>query len=234
MLYQLKYYRDFFAPPPPIPTPITYIPPTLPSHNHDYVTAGFFVGKLIREWDLWTPFEEALLDLPSQTNRSKEKSSIRDLIVLRQNVQTFAYAIAVVMPWRKHPQTPVTRPAKTFAGAILTAMGNRFLRPWDLVDSMFDEDDRTYKALEMVLQVDSLEKANIFREIYGQFWAGHVLCAAIFKWCEISMGEVGEEKLQEIWDGNKEYWKSISEAVDRVRWNTWDEGDTGTKDTTGQ
>ena len=129
------------------------------------------------------------------------------------------------MPWRKYPDHPVTGDAKTFAGNILCAIGPRLVRRWDLIDQMFDEDSRTWKALE-ALDVDSMEKAVEFKKEYGEFWAGWVLCAAIFKWCEICKGEIGEEGLNEIWSQTQSYWRDVASAVDRIQWDNWEEKNT--------
>lgn len=175
---------------------------------------------MVSEWELWTPFEEALLSLPTSTYRTKNKNHIRDLIILRQNVQTLAYAICIIMPWRNYPDRPATGEAKTFAGSILGAIGQRLVRRWDLIDQMFDEDDKTVRALE-VADVDSMEKAVEFKKDYGEFWAGWVLCAAIFKWCEMCKGEISEEGLQEIWSQSQSYWRDMASAVDKIRWDNW-------------
>ena len=201
-----------------------------------------------REWNLWTPFEEALLDLPSSTDRKKNKRKVRDLITLRENVIKFAYAIALVIPWRKqkysyaaaeisvlgggnNSEGIIGGKAKTFAGSILEELGSsfvgKFVRAWELIDEMFLEDKRTLISLDKILEVDSSKKAVEFKEFYGKFWAGHVLCGAIFRWCEICEmhdGRIGkEEELEEVWGREEEYFRKIALAVDRVRWDSWGE-----------
>ena len=221
MVYQTKYYNDFFSPPPPIPTPPTYIPPTIPSTKAEYVSTSWFIAKLISEWELWTPFEEALLSLPTSTHRAKNKNRLRDLITLRQNVQMFAYAICIVMPWRKYPDCPATGDVKTFAGSILCAMGHRLVRQWGLIDQMFDEDEKTVRALDVV-QINAKEKAVEFRKEYGEFWASWVLCAAVFQWSELCKGEINEEELNEIWNQSWSHWRDLALAVDKIRWDNWE------------
>lgn len=222
MIYETKYYRDFFSPPRPITASEAWIPPVIPSNNADYVIASWFVSNLQREWDLWTPFEEALIDLPHQTNLPKDKKNVRALSVLRLNVQSFAVSIAAVLPWRKHMERPANEMgAKTLAGSILASIGTRLVRPWQLIDSMFDEDESTVKAVELVLEIKSVEQANTFKEKYGQFWAAHVLCGAMFAWCDICEGQGGEKELEEIWNRTEERWRAVAFAVDRMRWNAW-------------
>ena len=101
-------------------------------------------------------------------------------------------------------------------------LGHRLVRRWDLIDQMFDEDEKTVKALEGVLQVDSMEKAVEFKKEYGEFWAGWVLCAAIFRWCEMCNGEISEEGLNEIWNQSRSYWRDVALAVDQIRWDNWE------------
>ena len=83
---------------------------------------------------------------------------------------------------------------------------------------MFDEDGKTVKALGVV-DVDSMERAVEFKKEYGEFWAGWVLCAAVFKWCEMCKGEISEEGLNDIWSQNWSYWKDMALAVDQIRWD---------------
>jgi hypothetical protein len=143
--------------------------------------------------------------------------------VLRLNVQSFAVSIAAVLPWRKHLEKPAGETgAKTIAGSILAAIGTRLVKPWQLIDSMFDKDERTVKTVELVLGVGSAEQAIAFKETYGQFWAAHVLCGAMFAWCDICQGQVEENRLEEIWNSTEERWRAIAFAVDRIRWNAWD------------
>ena len=89
--------------------------------------------------------------------------------------------------------------------------------------AMFFEDERTCMALERVLEVDSKEMAVEFKKDYGQFWAGYVLCAGIFRWVEICEGRIEEGELEEIWNLNAEYFRRMALAVDRLQWDSWKE-----------
>jgi hypothetical protein len=138
-----------------------------------------------------------------------------------QNVQSFAYVIASVMPWRKHPQRP-TGPQKTYAGAIVSTL-DRLVKDWVLIDGMFDDDEATCKAVQLVLEADNSMKAEEVKKAYGKLWAAHVLCGSIFQWCDRAKGIIEEDELEKVWNESKEHWRDVAMAVDRIRWNSFEE-----------
>lgn len=223
MIHDLKYYRDLFVPPRPDPLPPIYLPPSVRADNVDYVAAGWFVDRLHREWDLWAPFEEALIDLPTLDYAPRRKTNHHALRLLRENVLVYAYCIAAVMPWRKHPNEYLAPelwdPApKTLAGSILWMMRGKVVKGWDLIDAMFENDARTMTAPGKVLSVLSAKDVADLKTEFGEFWAAHVLCAMIFEWCELCQGKIGGDALETLWKSHEPRWKEISAAVDRVRW----------------
>ena len=225
MIHDLRYYRDLLTLPLSNPVSSTYIPPSLPADTADYVAAGWFVDRLSSEWDLWSPFEEALIDLPTLDYRPRDKTNVNALRLLRENVLSFAYCMAVVMPWRKHPQKPAAMEglechAKTLAGSILWMMKDKLIKGWDIIDGMFDKDDHTVQAVEMILHTTSVKKARGFKEQYGRFWAAHVLCGMMFEWCELCRGQIEEDVLEAIWYQRESHWREVASAVDRARWHT--------------
>jgi hypothetical protein len=196
-----------------------------PSSGADSVTTSWFLAQLIGDWDIWASFEEVLLNIPEATNRKpSDRTTSSGLALLKTNVQTFAYAIAAIMPWRKHPEKPFKGPAKTLAGSILRTHKG-MTRSWNIIDSMIDQDDRTMQALEKILEVDSFDKGIEFQRTYGEYWGAHVLCAAMFSWAERAEGNVEERKLEELWNETREYWRLVAGAVDRVRWESREESE---------
>ena len=217
LIHEMKYYSDLFTPSPkPVPETFTPIVPD----NADSVTTSWFLARLIHDWDLWAPFEASLLHLP-ETNQKKAKwNTTRGLSILSTNVKSFGYAICSVMPWRKYPQNPpVGDHFRTWAGMVVSRHHAVLLSHW-LIDKMFAEDVRTMRALEAILKVDEPRKGTGFQNKYQSYWAANVLCGAIFKWSEMAGGSIDERELEKLWDESREYWKSVSLAVDRVRWGS--------------
>jgi hypothetical protein len=145
---------------------------------------------------------------------------------VKTNVQAFGYAIASVMSWRKHPEKPIDGLANTWAGRIV-ANQHWVQKNWALIDEMFDKDERTLRSLELILDADSPEKRTEFRKEYGQYWAAHVLGAAMFSWSDTAAGRIREDELESLWLETRDYWNTIVRAVDGVQWNAeqWREAD---------
>jgi hypothetical protein len=180
----------------------------------------------VQEWDLWVPFEEALLDLPETNKKAADRNVARGLSILRENVQAFGYAMTSVMAWRRHPRQPFEEDsARTFAGMIVSTL-HSVQKSWGLIDGMFDEDEKTARAVERVLGVDCARDGKEFKEMYGEFWAAHVLCGAMFAWSDMARGRIEETELEALWKESRGQWEKIALAVDRVRWDSWSEPST--------
>jgi hypothetical protein len=122
------------------------------------------------------------------------------------------------MAWRKHPEKPIDGLANTWAGQIVA---NQYLvqKTWALIDDMFDKDTRTLRSLELILDADSSKNRTQFRTEYGQYWAAHVLGAAMFSWSDTAVGRIKEDELESLWLETRDYWNAVARAVDSVHWN---------------
>lgn len=221
LLHETKYYRDLFVPPRPAPTPAIYIPPTISAEDTSHVTSSWFVDRLVSDFDIWSSFELALENIPSPSRKpikKKTRSRIQGLTVTSEIIQGFAYAIASVMPWRCQFSSE-TR-SKTYAGAILSQFG-RVIKDWRLVDDMFANDSRTMAA------VGKLEARGDIKGEYGEYWACHVLCGMMFRWCSMCQNRMEEADLEEVWSQSRDEWKRIAEAVNEVYWREKEKEGTG-------
>ena len=217
LIHNVNYYRDLFSP----PRSDTCYPLSYPVNDLDCLSAAYFIHRVSRSFNLWAPFEEALLNLPPKTLRSHNKDNIFDMNDLRENVLRLAYAIAIAMPWRKYPQKPTTNSrARTLAGAVVARLKSRLLNQvvWELIDSFFDKDEETVNALKEALDVDCAEKAKQFKQKYGDYWAAHILCGSIFEWCDRARPTVLESGAEKFWETNCSEWERIAMAVECIRW----------------
>jgi len=224
LLNRHKYYTSLFVPVAPPNAPPGYSPPAVPLNNRDFVSAAWFINHLCTEnWDLWVPFEESLLGLRAAGLRTLSRNSHRELEMLRRNTQAIGYSIAVVMPWRKYPEKPIDG-YKTFAGSVLSRFTKRIVNVENcrMIDEMFDEDEKTTKAIEVLLRDgDAEEKRMEMENMYGYFWSAHVLCSAIFEWCE-KTNHISEWWLEERFEESRERWNMVSTTVDLLRWSRKD------------
>jgi len=167
------------------------------------------------------PFEESLLPLRPSQRRILSKRNHRDLEMLRRNTQAIGYAIAVAMPWRKYPEKPIDG-FRTFGGSVLSRFRRRFVHEENcrMIDEMFAEDERTAKAIEVLLKFgDPKVRRMEMERLYGKVWPAHVLCSAIFEWCDKTKGIIYEMLLEQVFQETRGHWEKISKTVHALRWS---------------
>ena len=78
---------------------------------------------------------------------------------------------------------------------------------------MFANPMKTVEAVEMVQN-----GGGDVKEVYGGYWAAHVLCGMMFKWRDLCEKRIEESELEEIWNQSRDTWKRIALAVDELQW----------------
>jgi len=223
------YYKDLFYPPPPTDASPgrtrDFLHPT--TMYRDFFAAGYFIHRLSNKWELWAPFEEALYNLPSKGYVQSDWEKCKVMMSIRENVLSFAYAIAIALPYQHVPppasflkKLPADE-AKTVPGQIVEQLSNRLIRPWQLIDQMFLHPRKTVESIHKVLKIETTEQWKAFLAEYGPYWAGYVLCAAILRWTDLAREAKWAAEYDVLWRKSERSWIELSKAVDKVRWVRW-------------
>ena len=173
---------------------------------------------------MWAPFEEALYNLPSRGYVQLDSDKIKVMMIVRENILSFAYALAVVVPYQHLPPSPSVLEKipegepKTVPGQIIQALSNRFVRPWQLIDQMFLTPQKTLDSIKRVLQIDNTEQWLAFLKDYGPYWAGTVLCACVLRWTDLAREAKWAAEYDVLWKKSEGSWMEVVRAVENVRW----------------
>jgi hypothetical protein len=217
------YYRDLFPVPPGTPDAATSSLSTL---HKDFFAAAYFVNRLSNKWEMWAPFEEALYDLPLKGFREMDPNKPKVMMILRDNILAFAYAIAIVVPYQHHPFPAIPSTTEqsvptTVPGYVVQSLGHRLIRPWQLIDHMFCDQQNTSDSVYKVLGIETLDQWEKFLETYGPYWAGYVLCACILRWTELVKEAEWASEYDVLWRKTEASWMRVCQAIDKVRWKRW-------------
>jgi len=197
-----------------------YTSADLPTNTTSSVTATFFVHKLTKTWELWTRFEEALLFNPKTHPKAPKRiKNLADLHDIQAHITSFAFAVAAVHPWRHHPcKPPPEVDAVSMAGWVVEDWFEERSELWKQIDVMFYGKLNVWKAFEEALAADEVSDARAFKEQHEKFWAAKILGGAIFRWCELCEGKIGEEELEEMWNQTQGLWMDMGRAVGNIHW----------------
>jgi hypothetical protein len=226
MIRGTGYYRDLFCPPSPTPTsPVRSREfPNYRTTHRDFFAAAFFINLLSSKWEMWAPFAEALYNLPSRGYVQSDSEKVKVMMVVRENIISFAYALAVVVPYQHLPPPPSVlanipkHEPKTVPGQIVQALTNRLVRPWQLIDEMFLTPQKTLDSINRLLQIENTEQWRAFLKDYGPYWAGTVLCACVIRWTHLAKDAKWAAEYDVLWKKSERSWMEVVKAVDNVRW----------------
>jgi hypothetical protein len=218
-LYETQYYRDFMRPQPYNRSKKNQLPSLSNEDIALSVSSSYFLKQLSCNWNLWAPFEQALLHIPPPRMKHPNYETPLGLTIVSQNILGFVYSMAAVMPWLNHPCGPGEYPnARTHAGKILQEMG-RLVKAWDLIDFIFYDSKRAGSAVSTVVGRDGKQlNGRQFKVEYGDFWAAWVLMGLMMEWNTLCNGQVGVQEMDTLWKENMGRWMEVSESVDKALW----------------